>query len=1198
MTHKANINIMLITAALLLVTISVAGSGSTDTGTSATMLSFTAQDLKVVAGKTGEAVFICDEVQWLNRAGEPRIPWKVITVLLPPDVEPSSVSACTEAIRYEPIAGTWKVPPTAPMVTWHNGQKIVSWPEDKTLIDGADVDIYRRDALWPEADVRLLCTGQLRRYHLAQIGIPLVRYNPIRAELVKLAAVDVAVTFGRKDMSKAGSALVRRPDKIGRARVRKLVINFEEAGSAYETVVDTDKSTAGAKSGGDDPNSVYAIITTSYIETNSTKLDNFVSHKEAMGFDVQVITGADFGGGTGDTAAENIRSWLQSNYETGNIEYALLIGSPDPCNGNVPMKMLWPRYGAESDEEAPSDLYYADLTGDWDLDGDGYYAEWDGDFGTGGVDRFFEVIVGRIPYYGSIGALDAILQKLIDYELDYGEDEQWRKNVLIPSNPLSLSWPGYRIGEQLKYSILEPARWSSHRIYDEDYDLVPPPETTPCTYANVLDVWTGAAENSDGQFGLVVWSAHGGPYGAEDIIVVPSVDELDDNYPSFTFQASCRNAWPEDPCNISYVLLKNGGICTIGATRNSWYLIGWANYNDQEEDNMAYEYTWGLVRDRLSCGKSLHDLRQVYDPLESEGWMNFLVFNIYGDPSLRIIRSEPEDHEAVTYYVDATEGSDDANGLSWDNAFRDLQDALAVAIEDDRIWVAQGVYAPTEPDGDRGISFRPAYYVSIYGGFPTGGGDWDDRDPNEYNTILSGDLNGNDVGELNDPSRDENSYHVLIGSSEFILDGFTITGGNANGYQAVQSSGGGMILSHCDATFENCTFAKNYAKSGGAILNCYYSWPTFINCTFAENAAGDSGGAIFSVEANATMTNCTFISNSAGGHEGGAIKLGYGTFVLTGCTFIQNSAARWGGAIYQDRTTSTLTGCTFTGNSALNGGAVKANKGKASMTNCSFQGNWTFLAGGYFDGIGGALIAEFHELELQNCIFSGNRAASYGGGAYLSHCEATLTNCTIVGNSAEATRDGYYGDGVYTVGGDACMNNCIFWSNEHEQVSRIGALSVTYSCVEDGWAGVGNIDTDPCFVDPGHWDPNNTPSDPNDDFWVDGDYHLRLLSPCFNTGDPCSDYTGQTDMDGDPRVRYGRVDMGADELFPLGCDFEGDEDVDLADFTAFAVHWARTDCSDQNDWCRGADFNYDGAVNLADVLIFAKLWLFQPGQML
>ena len=155
MTHKANINIMLITASLLLVTISVTGSGSTDTGTSATMLSFTAQDLKVVAGKTGEAVFICDEVQWLNRAGEPRIPWKVLTVLLPPDVEPSSVSACTEAIRYEPIDGTWKVSPTAPMVTWHNGRKIVSWPEDKTLVDGEDVDIYRRDALWPEADVRL-----------------------------------------------------------------------------------------------------------------------------------------------------------------------------------------------------------------------------------------------------------------------------------------------------------------------------------------------------------------------------------------------------------------------------------------------------------------------------------------------------------------------------------------------------------------------------------------------------------------------------------------------------------------------------------------------------------------------------------------------------------------------------------------------------------------------------------------------------------------------------------------------------------------------------------------------------------------------------------------------------------------------------------------------------------------------------------
>jgi hypothetical protein len=71
----------------------------------------------------------------------------------------------------------------------------------------------------------------------------------------------------------------------------------------------------------------------------------------------------------------------------------------------------------------------------------------------------------------------------------------------------------------------------------------------------------------------------------------------------------------------------------------------------------------------------------------------------------------------------------------------------------------------------------------------------------------------------------------------------------------------------------------------------------------------------------------------------------------------------------------------------------------------------------------------------------------------------------------------------------------------------------------------------------------------------EGCVHLRGYSPCINAGDPGGDYSGQVDIDGQPRVAYGRVDMGADEVFPAAGDYEPDGDMDFADFARIAQNW-------------------------------------------
>lgn len=1103
----------------------------TDAGTNNPLFTVDATRLEVVPGHAGEAVFVCDDVQWLNLAGEPGIPWKVMTVLLPPDVDPGSVSASMANIQYESVAGTWEVLPTSPMMTWKNGQKIVIWPEGKRIVDGYDVDIYERDALYPEATVRLLCTGQLRKYQLAQIAVPLVRYNPVSEELLKLRETDVAVTFDRTVMTTTMATSFERADKIGRPRVQKLAVNFDEVISDYDAIVDGDMQVMDMQSGGGDPNAGYTIITTSAIEANSTKLADFVTHKQSLGFDVQVITETDFGGGTGDTASENIRAWLQANYINDNIEYVLLVGNPDTNSVEIPMKMLWfKNTHVMYSDDVPSDYYYADLTGNWDLDGDGYYGEWEDDFGTGGVDRFWEVLIGRMPYYGSIVDLDAILQKTIDYETQYGSGEDWRRNVLLPmgDDPNMR----YYLGEAIKYNILEPKRWSSHRVYKEDYGVVPPPETIPTTYDNVTSVWNGDANNSDGKFGLVVWWGHGNVTASRDIMNNTHVPDLNNNYPSFTFQASCGNACPKYSNNLSYELLRNGGICTIGATHSTYPSSANRFAGTTSNAGMGYEYTVRIVSDRLSSGRALNDLRQVLVPSNSYNWANFINFNIYGDASLRIIRSEPPYYPPVRYYVDAVNGSNDTNGLSWDNAFEDVQKALSCAKENDQIWVAQGVYTPTDPNGSREVSFKLIPYTEMYGGFPVGGGQWLDRNPNLYETVLSGDLNGDDAGDFNDPSKNENSYNVVRGTGNFIIDGFTIMGGNAEGdFEDWEERGGGMVVESGSAVISNCTFTSNSAESKGGGVYTGYSGPTFFKCMFRDNFA----------------------------IEGGGISCNQGSPKLTECMFTLNSADFSGGGAYSYKSNITMTGCTFAENSALYfGGGMHSNGGTVTLANCLFVLN-------------------------SKTSNSGN-----GGGYYASGSSPILTNCTFVNNLGPTDAGGL---GSHDC--NAVVTNCIFWGNTTYQIlSTLGTPYVTYSCIQGDWPGTGNTDTDPCFVDPcsgdyhlqsqaGRWDPNS------ESWIIDAN-----TSSCIDAGDPNSDWTGELWQHG-KRINmgaYGGTPEASMSLSDVGniADLNNDLAVDYRDLLLFTDTWL------WQEVLLAADLDRDGDVEHVDFAIFANNWLWGP----
>ncbi len=253
-------------------------------------------------------------------------------------------------------------------------------------------------------------------------------------------------------------------------------------------------------------------------------------------------------------------------------------------------------------------------------------------------------------------------------------------------------------------------------------------------------------------------------------------------------------------------------------------------------------------------------------------------------------------------------GAGTGSGDSWANASGDLQATIQASCENQQVWVAQGTYKPgPSTNTDRSLSFAMKNRVAIYGGFAATGNpsSLTARNPGSFTTVLSG-----DIGTAGNTA--DNSYHVINNppglTNSAVLDGFLITGGNANGSNSPDDSGGGMINNgngagnSCSPLIRNCLFLANRADNGGgAIHNAGYtngnSNPSLINCAFQSNAA-NRGGAIYNDgsvggNGNPSLTNCSFQSNSAacGGAMGNVAFQGTSRPVLTNCVVWGNGGA-------------------------------------------------------------------------------------------------------------------------------------------------------------------------------------------------------------------------------------------------------------------------------------------------------------------
>lgn len=287
---------------------------------------------------------------------------------------------------------------------------------------------------------------------------------------------------------------------------------------------------------------------------------------------------------------------------------------------------------------------------------------------------------------------------------------------------------------------------------------------------------------------------------------------------------------------------------------------------------------------------------------------------------------------ATTIYVDANT-PDNNDGSSWTMAYKYLQDALVDANSSgdvNEIWVAQGIYTPdsnsANPNGtgDRTATFQFINNVAIRGGYAGYGAAYPNaRDIKLNETVLSGDLNGNDTPGLdpcdlfNDPNRDENSYHVITANeidANTVLDGFTITAGNANGSDA-NGYGGGLFNDSGSPTLVNCIFLNNFAQSKGGGMYAYNGSPMLINCSFLGNwtqyqTSLKGGGGLYVKFCELNLINCLFSGNFAGS-DGGAIHSVSNSMKAINCTFSQNQAYGVGAGIYAEVGITEIKNCIF-----------------------------------------------------------------------------------------------------------------------------------------------------------------------------------------------------------------------------------------------------------------------------------------------
>ncbi len=430
------------------------------------------------------------------------------------------------------------------------------------------------------------------------------------------------------------------------------------------------------------------------------------------------------------------------------------------------------------------------------------------------------------------------------------------------------------------------------------------------------------------------------------------------------------------------------------------------------------------------------------------------------------------DLKAQTIWYVKAQPSGAGNGSGWENASNDLQKMIDNASEGDEVRVAAGVYLPNKVPAlgpfSRDNAFRIQKNIRVLGGFPKNGGSPEQRDWNAHRSILSGDLHRDDT--LSAENYNNNCYHVVISggagvNAGCVIDGFTIIGGAANVEGQAGYSEGGGV----------------YNETGD---------PLFRNLLILGNRAL-YGGGFYNAGGNPSLENIVMRSNRA--NMGGGIWIREGNVTIADADIVDNHSTVNGGGVYLSYGNMTIRNVSLKGNTADRGGAIYLFDGNLLMYIAEITGN----------------VAE-------------------RGAVYSVTGMVRGVNCTVAGNACEMGL-------LWSSIGASYFYNSIVWGNTSRDIFNYNNYYkpvITHSLIElttlDDENGNINGSFDPAFVGlkKAVYSQDLNSRKPT----ISGDFSLLPCSPVINRGENSHVVPEwNTDLDGNPRVVNGVVDLGAHE---------------------------------------------------------------------
>lgn len=546
--------------------------------------------------------------------GMPNLPSRIYTIAIPPGAEFAGLTY--ETGEEVVLPDTYDIIPCQVPYAIGEEDPVFREQEEQRYWENYN-SVYNKDETYPESNVELVLTGGYRKYNIVDVRVLPFSYNPVSGRLSYYPDLTVYVSYSYPEGFSEDQIMIDNIPQLQKWE-EKVIYNYDQAKEWHPT--------------GPSPKQSYdfVIITTEELES---KIDTLVEWEEAKGKNVYVAT-TDWISSNYDgyDLAEEMRNFLRDKYpsESWGIINVCLIGSYT----DVPMR--------KTDPGPDTDYYYAELSlpdsESWDADGDHRYGE-DSD----PIDFHNEVNVGRIPWSDK-NIVEHICEKSAEYEQN--NDPSFKKNILLIG---TFFWPDTDNAVLMEMKT-DPEEnpwmedWTRTTMYEEaqttypcDYDV---------SYAKVQEVW------SNGKYAFVNYAGHGSPtacyeyYPQQPFVDTDTCNSLNDNYPGIVFACACSNS-DTDYDNIGQMMLKQGAIGFLGATKVAYGFHGWDDPYDGASASLDYffstkctsgDYTqgeahqWGLVE------MYTHDL-WYYLHLETFEWGA-----LWGNPDLTmgVVSRPPE----------------------------------------------------------------------------------------------------------------------------------------------------------------------------------------------------------------------------------------------------------------------------------------------------------------------------------------------------------------------------------------------------------------------------------------------------------------------------------------------------------------------------------------------------------------------------